>query len=183
MERWFRTLRAQLLTRLQPEDSRSLEALNRRLWAWVEGEYHHSPHRGLDGETPLERWARQADEVRFPDPTVDLDDLLLFETKRKVQKDRTASLNGLVYEVDAALVGETVTLRYDPAAAPGRPIQVCHPGQPMQLAKPVEPYANCFVKRQRPSWTLTSDTPAPEPPPSGLTLRDLSHPDDAAEKD
>ncbi len=26
----------------------SLDALNRRLWAWVEAEYHHNPHRGLD---------------------------------------------------------------------------------------------------------------------------------------
>jgi hypothetical protein len=30
------------------DDTRSLEALNRRLWAWVEGEYHHAPHRALD---------------------------------------------------------------------------------------------------------------------------------------
>ncbi|MGH8654740.1 MAG: hypothetical protein ACREYE_22390 [Gammaproteobacteria bacterium] len=43
LERWFRTLRAQLLTRLTAADTRRLEALNRRLWAWVEGEYHHTP--------------------------------------------------------------------------------------------------------------------------------------------
>ena len=176
-ERWFRTVRSQLLPTLGPEDLRSLEVLNRRLWAWVEGEYHHSPHRGLDGQTPLERWATQADEVRFSEPTLDLDDLFLFEVKRKVQKDRTVSLNGVVYEVDAALVGETLTLRYDPSAAPGRPIQVCHQDQPIQLAKPVEPYANCFVKRQRPSWTLSTDAPASQPP-SGLNLRDLHNPEE-----
>ncbi len=89
--------------------------------------------------------------MRFPEPILDLDEVFLFEAKRKVQKDRTVSLNGVVYEVEAALVGETVALRYDPAAPPGRPIQVCHPGQPIQLAKPVDLYANCFVKRQRPS--------------------------------
>ena len=27
----------------------SLEALNRRLWAYIEGEYHQAPHRGLGG--------------------------------------------------------------------------------------------------------------------------------------
>jgi transposase InsO family protein len=37
-ERWFRTVRAQLLPTLTPADLTSLEALNRRLWAWVEGE-------------------------------------------------------------------------------------------------------------------------------------------------
>ena len=173
IERWFKTVRAQLLTRLTPQDTASLEALNRRLWAWVEGEYHHAPHRGLDGKTPLEQWALTGEAVRFPEPDMDLDDLFLFETSRKVQKDRTVSLNGVVYEVDAALVGEKVTLRFDPAAAPERPVQVCHKGERIELAKPVETYANCFVKRNRPSWTLSTDAPAPEPSPSGLKLREL----------
>ena len=172
IERFFRSLRAQLLTRLDAPDTASLEALNRRLGAWLEGEYHHTPHRGLEGGTPLERWAQTAGEVRFPEPGLDLDDLFLFEATRKVQKDRTVSLNGVVYEVDAALVGEKVTLRFDPAAAPGRPVQVCHQGQLIELAKPVETYANCFVKRNRPSRTLDVEGPAPEPPP-GLKLRAL----------
>ena len=173
IERWFKTVRAQLLTRLSTDDTHSLEALNRRLRAWVEGEYHHAPHRGLEGNTPLEQWALTGEAVRFPEPTLDLDDLFLFEVQRKVQKDRTVSLNGVVYEVDAALVGETVTLRFDPAAAPERPVQVCHQGRFIEQAKPVDTYANCFVKRHRPSWTLDVDGPTPEPVPSGLKLRSL----------
>ena len=35
----------------------SLQTLNRSLWAWIEGEYHNTPHRGLEGRTPLEQWA------------------------------------------------------------------------------------------------------------------------------
>jgi transposase InsO family protein len=173
IERWFKTVRAQLLTRLTAEDTRSLAALNRRLWAWVEGEYHHSPHRALDGATPLEQWAQAGESVRFPEPDLDLDDLFLFEAQRKVQKDRTVSLNGVLYEVDAALVGEKVTLRFDPATAPERPVQVCHQGAFIELAKPVQTYANCFVKRNRPSWTLQVDGPAPEPATPGLKLRAL----------
>jgi len=105
----------QLLPVLNEADTQSLDALNRRLWAWVEGEYHQSPHRGLDGETPLDRWAKRADEVKYLDVRDDLDELCLTEAKRKVQKDRTVSLNGLVYEVDASLVGATVCLRFEPA--------------------------------------------------------------------
>jgi transposase InsO family protein len=176
-ERWFRTVRMQLLPQLTAEDTQSLDALNRKLWAWVEGEYHQSPHRGLDKMTPLDRWAQDADAVRLVDARLDLDDLFLFEATRKVQKDRTVSLNGVVYEVDAALVGQTVTLRYDPAAAPGRPIQVWHEGRREQLAKVVDAYANCFVKRNRPSRTLTTDTPADTPPP-GLPLRRLDRDDE-----
>ena len=173
IERFFKTLRAQLLTRLAPEDTGSLTALNRRLAAWIEGEYHRTPHRGLGGLTPLEQWAQSAEGVRFPEPGLDLHELFLFEAKRKVQKDRTVSLNGVVYEVDAALVGETVTLRFDPSAPPQRPLQVCHQGQVCGLARVVETYANCFVKRERPSRTLAADGRAPQPPASALRLREL----------
>jgi len=79
----------------------------------------------------------------------------------------------VLYEVDAALVGEKVTLRFDPGAAPERPVQVCHQGKLIELARPVQTYANCFVKRNRPSWTLDVDGPAPEPAPAGLKLRAL----------
>jgi transposase InsO family protein len=173
IERWFKTVRAQLLTRLSAEDTASLQALNRRLAVWLEGEYHHSPHRGLDGATPLEQWAQTGAGVRFPEPGLELADVFLFEAERKVQKDRTVSLNGVVYEVDAALVGETVTLRFDPGAPPERPVQVCHAGKLIELAAPVQTYANCFVKRDRPSWTLSADGPAPQPAPSALRLREL----------
>ena len=96
IERWFKTARAQLLTRLNGDDTATLEALNRRLWAWVEGEYHHTPHHGLGGQTPLDRWAASAEQVAFLDLTTDLDDMFLFETVRKVNADRTVSLNGTV---------------------------------------------------------------------------------------
>ncbi len=173
IERFFRTLRAQLLSHLAPEDGASLEALNRRLHGWLEGEYHHSPHRGLDGQTPLERWAQSASEVRFPEPGLDLDALCLFEAVRKVQKDRTVSLNATLYEVDAALVGERVTLRYDPGAPPGRAIEVWHKDQHIQLAKPLDAYANCFVKRHHPARTSST-----EPSPSTLILRHLDAEED-----
>ena len=59
----------------------------------------------------------------------------------------------MIYEIDAALVGETVTLRYNPAEQ-GKCIEVCHNNQFVQEAKLVDTYANCFVKRDRPSSTI-----------------------------
>lgn len=176
-ERWFLRARTQLLPTLTPDDFKSLDALNRRLWAWVETEYHCSPHKGLDGQTPFDKWAQVADEVRYLD--ADLEELFLAEARRKVQKDRIVSLNGRAYEVDASLVGQTVTLRFDPAL-PGRAIQVLHGGKSW-LAKVVDLYANCFVKRDRPSQTLAPVAPtpasplaAPEPPRSTLRLSDFA---------
>jgi transposase InsO family protein len=171
MERWFRTVRLQLLPTLQPEDRRSLEAINRRLWAWVEGEYHRSPHRGLDGETPADRWAMHSDEVRLP--TGDLAELFLFEQKRRVQADRTISLDGVAYEVDAILVGETVVLRYDPARPrEQRAVQIWHQGKQIQIARRVDTYANCFVRRDHTTKELHPSEPADAPPP-GMRLRDF----------
>ena len=154
IERWFRTVRLQLLPRLMPCDLADLDALNRRLWAWVEGEYHRSPHKGLDGATPLDRWAARADEVRYLGE--DIDDLFLDEAKRKVARDRTVSLDGVVYEVDAALVGELVLLRHDPSK-PGRTVQVWAKGKKVQDAKVVDVHANCFVKREQPEGLRLAD--------------------------
>ncbi len=84
--------------------------------------------------------------------------------------DRTVSLHGQLYEVDAVLVGETVILRHDPTAPPGRPLAVWHNGQPAGQATVLDAYANTTVRRDRPSSRLTTDTPAPEPTPSRLAL-------------
>ena len=180
IERFFRTVRGQLLSALTAADSASLEALNRRLWAYLEGEYHQSPHRGLDGDTPLERWAAVGGEVRYLDAALDLDDLFLFEAKRRVMNDRTVSLNGRLYEVDPLLVGQTVILRYDPGVPPTRPLQVLHNGADAGLATILDAYANASVKRARPSRQIDVDTPAAQPPPSPLALRNL---DDQQEAD
>lgn len=146
IERWFRTVRMQLLRKLTQDDFKSIDAINRRLWAYVEGEYQQNPHRSLGNQTPADVWAQLADEVRYPDGDCDLDDLCLWEAKRKVRRDRTVSLNGVAYEVDAILVDQTVTLRYDPER-PDKPIVVVHNGIAMHEAKPVDVHANCFVKR------------------------------------
>jgi transposase InsO family protein len=170
-ERWFRTVRMQLLPTLTEADTSSLDALNRRLWAWVETEYHMSPHRGLDGATPLDRWMMAAHDVRLVGPETDLDDLFLFEEKRRVQSDRTVSLHGVVYEVDATLVGETVTLRFDPSRR-GRPIDVYFKGRKIEQANRVDLYANCFVRRDHTTKALVPDKRL-EDPPTGLSLRNL----------
>ncbi|MCY4122498.1 MAG: Mu transposase C-terminal domain-containing protein, partial [Acidobacteria bacterium] len=90
-----------------------------------------------------------------------------------VIKDRTVSLHGRLYEVDAILVGETVVLRYDPTAPPKRPLQVFHDGQPAGQATVLDAYANTAVRRARPSRQIETDNPPPEPPPSPIALRKL----------
>jgi transposase InsO family protein len=170
-ERFFRTTRMRLLPTLTAADTSSLEALNRRLWSWVEGEYHQSPHRGLDGVTPLDAWAMRSGDVRISGPEVDLREMFLFEQKRKVQRDRTVSLDGVLYEVDAALVGEVVALRYDPARR-GAPVDVWHGGRKVHTARVVDAYANCFVKRNHGSKIVEPSAGTRIAPPA-IRLSDL----------
>jgi hypothetical protein len=121
---------------------------------------------------------------RLLDPKLDLDALFLFETKRRVQRDRTVSLNGTLFEVDAALVGQTVTLRHDPSAPASRGIEVWHEGRFVERARALDAYANCFVRRNRPTQGIEADTPAPAPRSSGLSLRELRghKPDDKEQR-
>ena len=134
MERWFRTVRMQLLPLLTPEHLVSLEALNRALSAWIEGEYHHAPHRGLGDESPADKWARSSEGVRMPG--ADLGDHFLAEQKRNVRSDRTVTMDGIAFEVDAALVGERVTLRFDPARKPEKRSEGLAPGTPHRGRSP-----------------------------------------------
>ena len=177
IERFFRTLRAGWLAHLDAPVTDCLQTLNRSLWAWVEGEYHNTPHRGLDGRTPLEQWALASGGVRYPDATLDLDEVFLFEATRVVHKDRTVSLNGRLYEVDAILVGQRVTLRYDPDAPPGRPLDVVCDAKPAGKATRLDAYANTAVRRGNYSKQVEPGDPAPEPRPSPLNLRDLKEDD------
>jgi transposase InsO family protein len=171
-ERFFRTIRMQLLPLLGDADRASLDAINRRLWAWIEGEYHQRPHKGLAGKTPFDAWAMASDEVVIPGPEMDLRELFLFEDKRVVGRDRTVSLRGVIYEVDALLVGETVTLRFDPKKQRG-PIDVWHQGKMVQTARPVDAYANCFVKRNH-ETKLLEPSHSPDAPATTLRMRDLA---------
>ena len=98
--------------------------------------------------TPADAWAAKALDVRPVDAgNVDLDDLFLEEAVRKVSRDRVVSLKGRLYEVDAGLVGRKVTLRFDPAAPPGRPIRVAADGKDAGQAWPLDLNANARVKR------------------------------------
>lgn len=178
MERWFRTVRMQLLPLLRPENLVSLDAMNRVLAAWVEGEYHHAPHRGLAEESPADKWARSSDGVRMP--AADLGDHFLAEQKRSVQKDRTVTLDGVAFEVDAALVGERVTLRFDPARkADKRTVEIWHQGRRVEVARRVDVLANCFIKRSGGTRNLEIPKETNVAIVEGMPMRALVEDDDA----
>jgi putative transposase len=111
VERWFRTVREQFLSRWR---GKSLEELNQDLSPWLQ-EYHQKPH-AVTGQTPLKRFSAHLECLRPAPPH--LEDFFRKRAVRKVEKDRTVALNGRLYEAPVALIGKTVILFYheqDPA--------------------------------------------------------------------
>jgi len=125
IERFFGTLNtcclAELPGYLAPEGppakpSLTLSELDAALRHFIVQIYHHAQH-SVTGETPQARWSRGGFLPRMPVSLEQLDLLLLTVIRpRQVQRDgiRFQSLR-YIDPTLAAFVGETVTIRYDPA--------------------------------------------------------------------
>ena len=111
IERFFRTLRDEALVELDgPGRPSDLPELERLLQAWIERVYHRRVH-SETGMTPLARYG--SGSPRYPTDT-ELREAFLWSETRLVTKTATVSLLGNRYEVDQALRGRRVELRFDP---------------------------------------------------------------------
>jgi putative transposase len=117
LERFHRTFREQFLSEIDLNKIGSLGDINARLWAWIEQVYHTRNHGGLEGDTPpIVRWREDLHYVRplLPHIVHQIDDLFYHREERLVRKNGTISWNGNFYEVHHNLVGEKVTVIFDP---------------------------------------------------------------------
>lgn len=147
-ERFYRTAREQFFRVMDPQSIESLADLDHRFHSWLESEYHRSPHRGLAGKSPLEAWVEKAHHIIPMDPAVNLDAAFLHEVPRKVHKDSTLSLDGMLFEAPSTLIGERITVRYDPHLPPARRrLQLSHGLEKVGEARLVDSYANARVRR------------------------------------
>jgi len=170
IERFFRTVRQQFLSILDCESLANLTDLDMRFHVWLEMEYHRSTHRGLGNKTPLEVWLEKAHLIIPLDPTVSLNDLFMHEEVRKVHKDSTFTLHGVLYEVDSILVGQRIHVRYDPFLPPlRRRLQVSLEGKSYSDARVVDTYANSRVKRAFNSEHLVVEKQPPQDSPAQPT--------------
>ncbi|WP_299095687.1 DDE-type integrase/transposase/recombinase [uncultured Metabacillus sp.] len=90
----------------------SIEQLNRYFHIWKESIYHERKH-GETKQTPRQRW----EECEQPSVSISIYDLknaFYWEDERKVDKTGCISFQGNKYEVDSQLVGESITIRFDP---------------------------------------------------------------------
>jgi putative transposase len=139
IERYFRTVRDQFLTNLDPKQALSLEELNDRLWTWIETAYHRAEHSAL-GATPLLRWQRDIEHVRLLPPAIDLRRLFFYRLDRLLRRDCTFLLHNRFYEAPPHLSGETIEVRFDPLDH--AEVEIYFQGQSQGTARLVDPVIN-----------------------------------------
>lgn len=152
LERFHRTFRAQFSNEIDLSKISCLGDLNARLWAWIEQSYHMRVHGGLaDSQTPISLWRDELHHVRslLPHMVEQIDDLFYHREKRLVRKNGTISWNGNFYEVDHQLVGDKVTLVFDPHTNKTIRIET-ELGKYLGAVAPLDLYANLNRSRQRP---------------------------------
>ena len=134
----------------------TLQDLNAALTAWIDGDYHGRVHSST-GQTPLERYLAHLSLLR-PAPR-DLRDYFRTPARRKVEKDRTVSLNGKIYEAPVGLVGKVVTLLFHDQD-PGR-IEVVYDETSHGFLLPLDAAINSRVRRMgRQRTVLTPEAPS-----------------------
>jgi putative transposase len=112
-ERHYRTVAEQFAVEVDLLGVATLAELNGYWAAWVEQVYHRRVHRGT-GQAPLERWLAGPSALRPAPGPAALSAAFRWSVQRTVTATRTVSLHGNCYQVDPALVGRRVELRYDP---------------------------------------------------------------------
>lgn len=87
---------------------------------------------------------------------MDLEDHFRKEVRRRVTKDRTISINNLIYEAPTKFIGEQLQLLYHE----DRPdlVEIVHKGASHGFLVPLDLNANFKVKRER-DETETEKTP------------------------
>ncbi|HLB78353.1 MAG TPA: DDE-type integrase/transposase/recombinase [Candidatus Dormibacteraeota bacterium] len=150
-ERLNRVIRERFLLEAEAAGIAALQQLNDRFVAWAESYLNCRLH-SETGQTPIARFQAQG-PPRAADPQL-LQEAFRWSCLRKVSRTATLSLLGNRYQVDSALVGRQVELRYDPEdlsrisvhfqgrlvgdAAPFRLGRHVHPQVPQAVSPPSE---------------------------------------------
>lgn len=149
IERFFRTVRSQLLSTFAGQ---TLEDLNQALEHWIQQDYHRRPHSST-GQAPLQRFANHLELIRKP--PLDLDEHFRKEVRRRVNKDRSVSIDGRSFEAPTRLIGEQVSLLFHEETP--QKVEIVLRGEPQGFLVPLDPHLNAQLGREQ----KTTVTPEP----------------------
>jgi len=123
-------------------------------------EYNKTVHSTIN-MTPFDRYMAGLECIR-PAPA-DLEDYFRSVTSRKIKKDRTFQLNGVLYEAPVGLIDRRVELRYHPEQD-NPTIEIFYNGQSFGKAIVLNPQLNSQLGRnwmERVPEATTSSLPPP----------------------
>ena len=141
IERWFKTVRSQLLPYVT---ATTLPELNGALERYLDDDYHQRKH-SATGQRPLDRFTSNMHCLR-PAPE-NLKDHFRKMALRKVNADRTITLDGRIYEAPVALIGKRAELLYHQTDV--ETIEVRYKNKSYGMLRPVDLAVNYRVKRDK----------------------------------
>ncbi|MDF1556314.1 MAG: DDE-type integrase/transposase/recombinase [Deferrisomatales bacterium] len=108
IERFFRTVRSQFLPGFAGQD---LDELNRAFALWLTEIYHPRVHSST-GQSPFARFTSRMECLRAAPG--DLRDYFRKTVRRRVNKDRSVTVDKRLFEAPVALIGKQVEILYHP---------------------------------------------------------------------
>lgn len=141
IERFFLTVRCQFLGGFKGQ---TLDDLNEAFNLWLHDIYHQRKH-SATGQTPLARFTSQMHCLRTS--PANLKDYFRKVARRKVNKDRTITLNGRLFEGPIPLIGKRVELLYHESEPEN--VEVKYQNQSFGMIRPVNLTVNYRVKRDK----------------------------------
>lgn len=139
IERWFKTVRVEFLSRFK---GKTLSDLNEALERWIADSYHQRNH-GSTGDPPFKRFTACMECLR-PAPE-NLRDHFRKSARRKVAKDRSVTFKGRLYEVPVSLIGKQIEILFHEKNY--NHMEVRYQNKSYGIVRPVDLNVNCRVKR------------------------------------
>jgi len=155
IERFFRTVRSQFLSCFKGS---SLDEINKEFDTWLRQEYHQRKHSST-GESPFKRFSTNMECIRSA-PS-DLPDHFRKTVRRRVNKDRSVTIDNRLFEAPVDLIGKRVELLYH-ENKPDR-IEIRLAEKSFGYLEQIDLHVNCHVKRDKNNQVeITSQGSTPE---------------------
>lgn len=145
LERFNRTMAEQLLygwpgnPAIDPETA----ALERRLEHWATEMYNHTPHEGLDLDTPADRFHGDARQLVLPESQTRVDEAFVTSFDRRVKSHNCISIDSKLWEVPAGHPGRKIKVFRNMITSE---LSVLHDGRRVAI-KPADLVANAYQPR------------------------------------
>jgi hypothetical protein len=141
IERWFKTVRSRFVSH---NKAATLSQLNEAFDNWLIEDYQKKVH-SATGQSPFERFTSKMQCLR--NAPANLKDYFRKVVRRTVNKDRTITIDGKLYEGPVALIGKRVELLYHQSTP--EHVELRYQNKSFGMIRPVDLQVNCRVKRDK----------------------------------